>query len=320
MAVSSRSSGGIPFPGSRQALIERSVPAYEVIKVRVLIKLQERLDLAKARRMPPALFQQTARQQIDQVIEAEAPRLSPTEKFRLAEETYAEAFGCGPLEELFPDATVKEILVLGPNVVVARREHGWTPTNVKFRDAEHVQEVLDRVAALGENVSPGLQNSALDVRLSNGFRVLAVIPPPLLDQPASVVFVRGESGSKPLVELPPVTTPTPTPQSSPRLPIPTNTAGQTPSSGRFATATVGSPTSSPVPGEAQFGRHRVRITERIIKKMASLGVYDVSRVDVAELRKVVAAYIDEYCLAEKVFLSGTDQGRLLLEILAGMKR
>ena len=54
--------------------------------------------------------------------------------------------------------------------------------------------------------------------------------------------------------------------------------------------------------------------------MASLGVYDLSRLDITELRKVVAAYIDEYCHAEKVFLSGTDQGRLMLEILTGMRR
>src|SRR5205814_976250 len=114
-------------------------------------------------------------------------------------------FGFGPLEELFPDPTVKEILVLGPDAVVVRREHGWTPTNVKFRDAEHIQEVLDRAGLLGETVSPGLHTSALDVRLSTGFRV-------------------------------------------------------------------------------------------------------------------VAAYIDEYCQTEKVLLSGTDQGRLMLEILTGMKR
>jgi hypothetical protein len=54
--------------------------------------------------------------------------------------------------------------------------------------------------------------------------------------------------------------------------------------------------------------------------MAGLGVYDLSRVDVAELRRVIIAYIDEFCLTEKVFLSGTDQGRMMLEILAGMKR
>src|SRR5205823_8983408 len=128
---------------------------------------------SKARRMPSALFQQTARQQIDQVIELEAARLQPADKLRLAEDTYREAFGFGPLEELFPDATVKEILVLGPNAVVVRREQGWTPTNVKFRDAEHIQEVLERAGLLGESVSSGLQNSALDVKLSNGFRVVA---------------------------------------------------------------------------------------------------------------------------------------------------
>src|SRR5439155_14283443 len=48
MAASSRSSAGITLPGSRPAPIERSAQGYEVLKVRVLIKLQDRLDPAKA--------------------------------------------------------------------------------------------------------------------------------------------------------------------------------------------------------------------------------------------------------------------------------
>jgi hypothetical protein len=67
-------------------------------------------------------------------------------------------------------------------------------------------------------------------------------------------------------------------------------------------------------------RHRVRITERLIGKLASLGVYDLNRVDTSELRRVVVAYVDEYCLLERVFLNDTEKGRLTLEILTGMNR
>lgn len=305
MAVSSHPSGGIPVSASRPAPIERSATGYDVLKVRVLLKMHERLDLAKAKRMPHALFQQTARQQIEQVIDVEAARLSPADKARLGEDTYREAFGLGPLEELFPDPTVKEVLVLGPSAVVVRRDQGWIPTNVKFRDAEHIQDVLERAVALGEAVSAGLQTSALDVRLPNGFRAVAVIPPEVLNRPATVVFVREDGGSKAHVELTATTASPPPPLSSPRLAIPPG---------------LGGPVAPPAAGEAQFARYRARITERITAKMASLGVYDLSRVDVAELRKVITAYIDEFCLTEKVFLNGTEQGRMMLEILAGMKR
>jgi hypothetical protein len=66
--------------------------------------------------------------------------------------------------------------------------------------------------------------------------------------------------------------------------------------------------------------HRKRIIEKLITKMASLGVYDVRRVEVTELRRVVAAYVAEYCAKENIYLSDTDQGRLQLEILTAMQR
>ncbi len=322
MAVPNHLSGGIAFPSARggnATAIERSMPAFEVLKVRVLIKLQDRLDPAKARKMPPALFQQTARQQVEQVIDAEGLRLSPTERLRLCEEVFREAYGYGPLEELFPDANIQEILVLGPNAVVVRREQGWVPTNVKFRDLDHILEVVERIATMGEAVATGHSTTARDVRLGNGYRMISVIPPAIMDQMPQTAFIRCESGSSPNVVLPPITPPPPAIVSQP-APRKAPGTGMYPASGRPAATTVGSPVASPAAGEAQFARHRARITERILSKMASMGVYDMNRLDVAELRKIITAYVGEYCRSEKVYLSDTDQGRLMLEILTGMKR
>ena len=67
-------------------------------------------------------------------------------------------------------------------------------------------------------------------------------------------------------------------------------------------------------------RHRSRILERLISKFAALKVYDVSRLDTAELRKIISAYIREYGENEKIYLSDSDQGRLLLEILTSLQR
>jgi hypothetical protein len=302
-----RLSDTVPFPAARLASgIERSGTGYEVLKVRVLIKVQDRLDPAKSRRMPPALFQQTARQHVEQVVEVEGVRLAKLDRERLVEDVFREAFGFGPLEELFPDPTVKEILVLGPQAVVVLREHGWTPTNVKFRDADQVLEVLERVAAHGEAVASGLAHSAIDVRLPNGFRAVAVLPPPVLNQPPTAVFVRVEAAEPP----PPPAAGSSASGTIARPGFPVN---------RTPTA-VGSPLASPAPGESQLNRHRARITERIIAKMASVGMYDLRRVEITELRRVVAAYVEEYCRLEKIYLSDTDQGKLTLEILTGMNR
>jgi hypothetical protein len=42
--------------------------------------------------------------------------------------------------------------------------------------------------------------------------------------------------------------------------------------------------------------------------------------DITELRRVAAAYIRQYCEVEHIYPSETDQGRLMLEILAAMNR
>ena len=317
MTLPQRNSGSFPMPAARaSANTGFTIPAYEVLKVRVLMKLQDKLPASAAKRMPESLLRQTAKQHIEQIVDADFPRMSQGERDRLSEDVLSEAFGFGPLEELFRDATVKEILVLGPQAIVARRDSGWVPTNVKFLDPDHLQETLDKVVMHGDVVSPGLPATALDIKMRNGFRVVAVIPPPILDQSPTVHFTRVEEAPKPAPAKPMI------PTVAPAAHVPQPPSGMFKSgSVRMATpAPRTSPLDSTAPGETTLTRHRVRITERLIKKMASLGVYDLQRVEITELRKVVTAYIREYCDAEQVLLSDAEQGRLMLEILAAMHR
>jgi len=361
----SNSSGRAPSP--------RSIPVFEVVKTRVLLKLQDRFDASKSRRMPMALLQETARQQVEQVIDIEAARLTRADRDRLLREVMEETFGFGPLEELFADPAVKEIAVLGPQAVIARRDQGWLPTNVKFRDLDHLLEVLDKVRIQGEAVGGSLPISVLDTKLGNGFRVIGVIPPQASGQPPTVALIRVTEPTAP-VQPSWTTSGTPYPNGSngpapsgqngngqhlplgstgggTRSPTASNGSGTRPTVGSHGSGTrptngpgssttvpavtaspisgsgrgqdsgaLPSSTRSPAPGEYPLERHRVRITERIITKLSSLGVYDLSRLDTTELRKVVAAYVDEYCQTENVYLSSTDQGRLTLEIMSGMNR
>jgi hypothetical protein len=90
----------------------------------------------------------------------------------------------------------------------------------------------------------------------------------------------------------------------------------------------GSAATDPFPSASGTGtatvdplaKHRSRITERLLTKFASLKVYDLTRFDPNELRKVIGAYVSEYATTEKVYLSDTDQGRLTLEILTSLRR
>lgn len=331
---SPRLSGTTLAPAARIPGATHSIPVFEVVKTRILIKLQERLDALKARRMPASLLAEASRQLVEQVIETEAARLHRTDRERLAREVAEEAFGYGPLEELFADPGVKEITVLGAQGILVRRDQGWLPTNLRFRDEEHVGEVLAKARGQGEAVGGALPDSVLDVRLPNGFRVVAVVPPAATGAPLLASFVRTD----PLPPPPPAEVhngfaggaPATGSTGSGTFQIGGSAGGgtqgrgsagggtQRPGSGRITPP--GPRSGVRPPADNGVDRHRQRITERFTAKLAALGVFDLTGIDSAELRKVIAAYVEEYCRTERVFLTDTDKSRVILEILTGMGR
>ena len=191
MAISPLS-GIQTHPGGRNQVLEKTQPSVDMLKVRLLILLNDEFDAAKLQRMPASLVRETARQQLRQTLEHEDPPMTPADRDRFIEEILGEAFGFGPLEELFGDPAVSEIAVLGPYAVIARRGEGWLTTPVKFRDIEHVQEILDKVRTQGEPIGGPLPESMLDVKLNNGFRAVAVVPVPSVGASPTAAFVRVE--------------------------------------------------------------------------------------------------------------------------------
>lgn len=313
-----RKSGPIPFPQ----------PSFEVVRRRVLAKLEDRLDMSASKRMPQSLLRQSLRQHASDVAELEARGLSKVDRDRIVDEVLGELLGYGPLEELFADAAVREIMVTGPATVITRRDQGqWLPTSVKFRDERHVRAVLDKIATHADAVGPVMASvGVFDMKLPNGFRAVAVIPPEALGQPASACFVR-ESVNPFLKEAPKDAAATAPPTGSTSTgarPVPGSVLASPRAPGSALITTppprVG-PTDSPAPGERDpLSRYRARILERLLTKFASIGLYDVQKIDLNELRKVIGAYVAEYAATEKIYLSDTDQGRLTLEILTSLRK
>ncbi|HEY1190277.1 MAG TPA: hypothetical protein VGE74_21775 [Gemmata sp.] len=316
---------------------------FEVAKKRVLAKLEERLDMSSSKRMPQSLLRQSLKHHAEQVVDQEARGFAKPDRDRLVDEALRELFGYGPLEELFNDPTVREVMLTSPNVVIARRDLGqWLPTSVKFRDEGHVRATLDRIATHAEPVGPVMASTTLfDMRLPNGFRALALIPPDALGLPATVSFLRESTIPVPvapgasavpkdataaLPNLPATSSASPAlkgpPASTPGLSLRPGsiTASPRPGSGLIATPAPRPPGDPSASAVDPLVRHRARILERILSKFAALKVYDVSRLDITELRKVIVAYIREYAETEKVYLSDADQGRLMLEILTSLQR
>ncbi|MBX3469837.1 MAG: CpaF family protein [Planctomycetes bacterium] len=119
---------------------------------------------------------------VARVLAAEDLPLNALERGRLADELKEEALGIGPLAPLMADPAVSDILVNGPQQVYVERFGKLQHTPVRFRDAEHLLRVIERIAArVGRRID--VASPLLDARLPDGSRVNATIPPVSLDYP-----------------------------------------------------------------------------------------------------------------------------------------
>src|SRR6202011_6138080 len=94
-----------------------------------------------------------------------------------------ETIGVGPLAPLMADPAVTDILVNGPHQVYIERFGRLEETDVRFRDADRLVRITQRIAArVGRPVDEA--SPMLDARLPDGSRVNATLPPVSLDGPA----------------------------------------------------------------------------------------------------------------------------------------
>ncbi|MBM3782415.1 MAG: CpaF family protein [Acidobacteria bacterium] len=115
-------------------------------------------------------------------IASEDIPLNEAERERLAEELTDETIGMGPLAPLLADPAVSDILVNGPDKVYVERFGRIERTDVRFRDADHIVRVIERIAArVGRRIDTSWPMA--DLRLPDGSRVNATLPPVTVDGP-----------------------------------------------------------------------------------------------------------------------------------------
>jgi pilus assembly protein CpaF len=108
--------------------------------------------------------------------------LNEAERVRLAEELTDETIGMGPLAPLLADPAVSDILVNAPDKVYVERFGKIERTDVRFRDADHIVRVIERIAArVGRRIDTS--SPMADLRLPDGSRVNATLPPATIDGP-----------------------------------------------------------------------------------------------------------------------------------------
>ena len=93
-----------------------------------------------------------------------------------------EALGVGPLAPLMADPAVTDILVNGPNEVFVERFGQIEATGIHFRDEDHIRRLIERLAArMGRRIDQSWP--MVDLRLPDGSRVNATLPPVSIDSP-----------------------------------------------------------------------------------------------------------------------------------------
>lgn len=333
---------GSATPHVTSAINGRALRPESDLRKKAHARLAERIDPQRSRHKPLSLLRTEARRLSEQFCDLEAPTMTRSERDRFIDDVMAESLSFGPLEELFRDDAVKEILILAPTQIISRKAESWLPTSARFRDADQVRAVLQRYLEIGEALVAGpATQGGFDVKLPNQFRVMAMLPPSVMEQSPTAVLIRMSgagstavatplpgSSSGTVSMVPPAASPSGTLSNSARMAAP-------PSSGTVkysppAQPVAAAPTpvnirATPVPPEPgsssdPLGKLKQRLTERIIMKFAAAGVYDINQFPIAELRKIVHANVVEFCTAERLGFDDKFHERLALEILAGMNR
>jgi pilus assembly protein CpaF len=158
-------------------------PRLDEIKQRVHDKLTQQLQLTEVQKLPEERRREEIRRVIKRLLLDEEPPPSALQKQQLIEELLDEVLGLGPLETLLRDPSISDILVNGPHEVFIERRGRLEETAVRFRDADHLLLIIDRIVSrIGRRIDD--TSPMVDARLPDGSRVNAIIPPLSLRGPA----------------------------------------------------------------------------------------------------------------------------------------
>jgi pilus assembly protein CpaF len=177
--LSSLTGGGTRAAGSLNGG-QGGAKSFEELKRLIHSKLVDKLDLSRVSDLEGETLRREIRLVVERLCDTENPLLNRMERERLIDEVLDETFGFGPLEVLLKDPTISDILINGPHKVYVERRGKMEKSDVKFRDNEHLLQIIDRVVSkVGRRVDE--TSPMVDARLPDGSRFNAIIAPLSLD-------------------------------------------------------------------------------------------------------------------------------------------
>ena len=153
---------------------------YLDLKVRLHQRLIEKINLDVVEDLERAELSEAVAKVIDDMLHDESKALNTQERRLITDEIIDEILGFGPLEPLLKDDSVSDILINTPNEVFVERHGMLEDTPVRFRDADHLMRIVERIVVqVGRRVDES--SPLVDARLPDGSRVNVAIPPIAID-------------------------------------------------------------------------------------------------------------------------------------------
>lgn len=123
---------------------------------------------------------------LDAVLRRDAPLLPPEDRDEVRRLLQERTVGLGPLESLFDDPEVDEIMISGTQPVWVERRGRIEQTAVRFGDEQELLHAIERMlAGAGRRVDRA--DPLCDARLPDGSRLHVALPPPAVDGPAVTI-------------------------------------------------------------------------------------------------------------------------------------
>lgn len=121
-----------------------------------------------------------------EIIKEDEELKGPVDRKLVINEITNDLHGFGPINPLLMDEEISEVMVNGPNQVYVERKGKLILTDVRFRDNEHVMNVIEKIVSpLGRRIDES--SPMVDARLPDGSRVNAIIPPLALNGPTITI-------------------------------------------------------------------------------------------------------------------------------------
>ena len=157
--------------------------AVDQLKVDIHHRLISRLDLEALEAInDEEEVTNQIRRAVTDVLRGESTPLSQAEREEIVEHIVWEIIGLGPIEPLFRDKTITDILVNNAHNIFVERKGKLGRIEAQFRNDAHLLAVIDRIVSrVGRRVDES--SPMVDARLPDGSRVNAIIPPLALDGP-----------------------------------------------------------------------------------------------------------------------------------------